>query len=507
MPQDSVTASPTQPDLAPLVDVRALVHERGGRRLLDEVTFTIRRGEYVALMGPNGSGKTTLVRHFNGLLLPSKGEVRIMGQPTSNPKHLETIRRTVGLVFQDPDDQMVAVTVEDEIAFGLENRLWDRERMIARVEEALERFHLTHVRERQTTSLSGGEQQRVAVAAIWATDPALLVLDEPTSMLDRPSAAELLDLLDSLAGQRTILHVTQHVREARRAGRLIVMSAGRVVLDGPPEEVLADENRLCELGILRRERRLGAPRTRSSEAALEAVDVTHVRRDGPREEEVLRGVSAHAPRGMVLAIVGKSGSGKSTLAWHFNRLLEPATGVIRLDGSDVRTMPLAKVRREVGLTFQRVDLQLFEATVADDVAFGLLQQGVSHEESRARAAETLESLGLPFEEYAARRPVTLSAGEQRRVALAGVLVMNPAVLVLDEPTSGLDAHGVDALVAHIEALRDAGHALVVVTHDLEFAAQVADLVLPVEEGRGTVSAEVEQTLAGLIEAWTGKKAE
>jgi len=503
MDQDSPTGSEAQGENAPLVETRALVHERGGRRLLDDVSLSIRRGEYVALMGPNGSGKTTFVRHLNGLLLPSAGEVRVEGLRTSDPAHLEAIRRTVGLVFQDPDDQMVAVTVEDEIAFGLENRSWPRERMIERVEETLARFHLTHVRDRQTTSLSGGEQQRVAIASVWATDPVLLVLDEPTSMLDLPSALELLDLLDSLASRRTVIQVTQSVEEAQRARRVLVMVDGRIVLDDAPEHVLADPDRLRALGIVRRDRGRARMVRPSAPVALEAGDVTHTRRDGPFEQVVLRGVSASVPRGSVLAVVGRSGSGKSTLAWHFNRLLEPDHGIIRLDGQDVRTLALPQLRRRVGLTFQRVDLQLFEITVADDVAFGLIEQGVPRDEALRRACEMLDALGLPSEQYADRRPSTLSVGEQRRAALAGVLVMNPSVLVLDEPTSGLDARGVDALVEQLEGLRDEGHTIVIVTHDVGFAREIGDSVLHLDDGEGTSSTDVDGVIAALIGAWTG----
>jgi len=497
------TAGPTGGDLLAL-DVRGLVHRRGERALLDGVTLAVRRGEYVALMGPNGSGKTTLVRHLNGLLQPTEGSVHVLGLDAGEPAHLPEIRRRVGLVFQDPDDQMVAVTVEDEIAFGLENLRWERPRMVERVTAALRRFHLEGVRERATTSLSGGEQQRVAIAAVWAQDPATLVLDEPTSMLDRPSATELLALLDELAGEHTIVHVTQSIAEARRTGRVVVLDAGRVVLDGPPEEVFANEARLRDLGILRSGRRITLrageePDVRAP--VIEAQDVHHVRRDGPVRRPVLHGASAAVPPGAILAIVGRSGSGKTTLAWHFNRLLEPSRGRILLRGRDVRDLPAADVRRQVGLTFQRADLQLFEITVLDDVAFGLLQRGVARAEAQAAAKAALDELGLPSDGYANRRPATLSVGEQRRVALAGVLVLDPAVLVLDEPTSGLDARGVEALLDQLERVRSAGRAIIVVTHDLEFAAQVADLVLCMKDGRGTASDRVAETLDALIRAW------
>ena len=462
-----------------IAEVRDLTYRPAGlnsraRPLLDDVSFTVRSGEYVVLMGPNGSGKTTLIKHFNGLLVPSQGEVRVMNMATADASSLAEIRRHVGLVFQDPDDQMVAVTVEDEIAFGLENLRWSHEAMQVRVDETLRRFHLQAVRERATTSLSGGEQQRVAIAAVWAMDPELLILDEPTSMLDRRSAAELLRLLGEMtrgteeARAHTILHVTQSVDEARLASRVIIMHEGRVALDGPPDEVLSDEAHLRSLGILRRpgEARRCTPSEEQPLPTMEAVNVCYTRRDGAELRSVLHNVSASIHSATVLAIVGLSGSGKSTLAWHLNRLLEPTSGNVFLNGQDIAQIPRAELSRQVGLTFQQVDLQLFEATVGDDIAFGLRQQGIPESDCRRRLTTTMDALGLPFEHYAHRSPVTLSVGEQRRVALAGVLVTGPKVLVLDEATSGLDAAGVDALVDQINAadgLVWPGRA--VVTHD------------------------------------------
>jgi energy-coupling factor transport system ATP-binding protein len=504
----------------PALDIRNLVHRPaailpGAASAIDGVSLTINRGEYVALMGPNGSGKTTLLRHINGLLLPTEGHVRAMGMATEDSACLPEIRRRVGLVFQDPDDQMVAVTVEDEIAFGLENLCWDGEAMRSRIGETLNRFGLDNVKDRATTSLSGGEQQLVAVAAVWAMDPDLLALDEPTSMLDRPSATRLLNMLDEIAGatndqkQCTVLHVTQDIAEAARADRVIVMDRGRIVLDGPPKQILSDEDRLRDIGVMRRSTRteqcspnVSLSPVDESIPAMEVTNVHHVRTDDAVENRVLEGVSATVRAGSVLAVVGRSGSGKSTLAWHLNRLLEPSDGMIALMGDDIAQMPHIEVCRRVGMTFQRVDLQLFEMTVADDVAFGLVQQDISEAESRIRAAMAVEALGLSFEDYADRSPMSLSTGEKRRIALAGALVVDPDVLVLDEPTSGLDASGIDALVEQIRTLRDGGRTLIVVTHDLELAGEIADTVLHIEDGTGEASGAVDEVLAALLDEWS-----
>ena len=488
----------------PVVDIRNLVHQRGNHTLIDGVSLRVAHGEYIALMGPNGSGKTTLARHLNAMLQPTSGDVHVLGKRTTNPSNTDAIRRAVGLVFQDPDDQMVAVTVEDEIAFGLENRAVPRDEMLRRVDDTIRRFHLDHVRDRATTSLSGGEQQRVAIAAVWATEPTLLVLDEPTSMLDRPSATALLRFLDNLITQhpdRAVIHITQSVTEAQHAHRVVIMERGRIVLDGPPAEALTDTDRLREIGIARRTHPWKRER-QCADPIIEAVDVGHTRRDGPLERTVLTGVNAEIARGRVTAIIGRSGSGKTTFAWHLNRLLEPSDGHINIDGRPARDIPLVDVRRKVGITFQRVDLQLFEPTVIEDVAFGLLQRGTTQSEAHVHAKEALAEVGLDPERYANRRPMSLSVGEQRRVALAGVLALGTEVLVLDEPTSGLDAHGVEQLGEQLRRLVDAGRSVVIVTHDLDFARAIADRVLVFEEGSATQSDDVNATLNQLEEAWS-----
>jgi energy-coupling factor transport system ATP-binding protein len=501
------TSHGTGSESVPLVAVRNLSMHAGDRAILDDVTLEIHRGEYTALMGSNGSGKTTLIRHFNAMLIPESGSVDILGIPTSEKTAISEIRGTVGLVFQDPDDQMVAVTVEDELAFGLENQNTPPDEMEARVQTTLDRFRLNDVRDRATTSLSGGEQQRVAIAGIWITDPALLILDEPTSMLDRPSATELLRYLDELHTEhpdRAIVHVTQSVNEARRANRVIIMQDGAVVLDGMPVDVLSDANRLRNLGILRStvSRIQSRPISPTTPVTISAENVHHTRRDGPDERSVLHGISADIPAGTVFGMVGRSGSGKTTLAWHLNRLLNPSEGRVLLDGRDMADLPALDVHRRVGLTFQRVDLQLFEPTVIEDVAFGPLQKGISPDEAQSAASDALRHLGLDPDRYGQRRPGTLSVGEQRRVALAGVLALEPEVLVLDEPTSGLDARGVDSLSILIRELADAGRTIAIVTHDLGFARVVADRVLHVEDGRGVVSDDVVELLEQLETNWT-----
>ncbi len=214
------------------------------------VSFSLERGEKAALMGLNGSGKTTFVRCLNGLILPSSGEVRVDGMKTSDPNHTYEVRRRVGMVFQDPDHQIVAATVIREIAFGLENLGLAHAEMVARVEEALERFHLTRYREHAPHLLSGGERQRLAIASVWVMRPDYLILDEPTSLLDPAARRETLALLkDRTVRDMGILLVTQYPEEALCMERLIVMNRGRIVEDGSPDRIFRNVSRMKRLGV------------------------------------------------------------------------------------------------------------------------------------------------------------------------------------------------------------------------------------------------------------------
>jgi len=498
---DTVSSAATQAVPAPpAIEMRSVAFDIRGRFLLDRVSITISPGEYVAVIGRNGSGKTTLIRHFNGLLLPTSGECFVFGLPTRDPRHLGEIRRRIGLVFQDPDDQMVAVTVEDEIAFGLENRAVPPEEMDRQVEAALDTFHLQHVRKRSTSALSGGEQQRVAIAAVWATNPDVLVLDEPTSMLDLVSSVALLELLNEIRGSKAVVHVTQNLQEAARAERVIVMDKGHVVFDGPTRQALEDRDSLRRWGVAVSSKIQSRNSRPGQSIAISTECLNHVREDGIETNHVLKDVTFQALHGSVLAIVGKSGSGKTTLAYHLNRLLEPTSGEVRIGERPARSIPLHEIRRIVGLTFQRVDLQLFEASVLDDVAFGLLQRGMERTEAYRRARLFLNRMGLDPDTFGNRAPGTLSTGEKRRVALAGVLVSEPDIIVLDEPTSGLDAESVEQLSEIVSDLSNQGKTLLIITHDLDFAARTADGVVLVEEGRAEML-EGTDHLGKLAAAW------
>lgn len=506
--------------------------------LLD-VDLEIAPGERLAVIGANGSGKTTLARCLNGLHLPDSGEVEVDGRSTRDPESLFEIRRLVGMVFQNPDDQLVSTTVETEIAFGLENLAVPAAVMRERVEEALTAFHLTEYRRHPPHRLSGGEKQRVAVAAAVALRPRYLVLDEPTALLDptgRREVNELLRTLHDRSGVATI-HITHSPEEAMAADRVIVMDQGRVLQDAPPEVLFAEPEPLLALGLgipfasalvagLRRGGvavPVGAPPAdleslaaavaaavgpgrisrwqppaapAPTPAKLSTQGLTYVYDEGwPTAHPGLDRADLEVPTNGVLALIGPSGSGKTTLAQHLNGLLKPSAGRVLLDGIDLWSLPLPRVRQRVGLVFQFPELQLFEETVALDVAFGPRNLGFDPARIETLVTRALETVGLPPDRFADRPPLSLSGGEKRRVALAGVLAMDPEVLVLDEPTAGLDPGAARALATVFHRLQEGGTTLVLITHDLELVAGLATHVAVLHQGRVQQNGPMRQVLA------------
>ncbi|OGG54037.1 MAG: hypothetical protein A3F84_06275 [Candidatus Handelsmanbacteria bacterium RIFCSPLOWO2_12_FULL_64_10] len=515
----------------------------GDHPVLRGISLTFRDGERVALMGANGSGKTTLARCLNGLLLPTQGRVLVDGLPTDRPDDLWEIRRRVQMVFQNPDDQLVSVLVEREIAFGLENLGVPPAEMRQRVEEMLRRFHLEGYRNHPPHLLSGGEKQRLAVASALAMRPRHLVLDEPTAMLDPEGRREVMATLDDLAraGDVTIVHITQTPEEAAATHRLIVLDRGLVAMDGPPEQVFG-EHRLRDLGLAppapaRLWVTLGGSgavpltpealaekigphpppyplpsppsdsfRCRSlpvgegggtkglspvlGEGEVSPFIITegleHIYHRGlPTERRAVAGVDMEIGRGTFTALIGASGSGKTTFVQHLNALLRPTRGRVLIDGEDTgrRGVDLRRIRQRVGLIFQFAEFQVFEETVDADVAFG--PRNLNWDEARVSEGvrRALGQVGLDPAPFGPRSPLTLSGGERRRVAIAGVLAMQPEALILDEPAAGLDPRGAAQMEGLLAGLHADGRTLLLVAHDMDLVARLAQRVIVMHQGR------------------------
>lgn len=501
---------------------------------LREINLTIPPGQLVAIIGHNGSGKSTLARLLVALLVPTSGTIHVDDLEAS-PTTLWEIRRRVGIVFQRPDDQLVANTVIDDVAFGLENIGIPPTRIEQQAREALAALDLAALADAQISELSGGEKQRVAIAGVLAMQPQYVILDEPTTMLTPRLARQLIDLAARLRAERgvTVIHITHFMYEVTAFDRVIVMDGGRVVMDGPPRAIFARISELQAIGLdvplatqisarlqqhgyaipqaVLHANELAAvlatfppPQAEPGPALLPAV-VTETQlqpavqpliatRDlhftylagTPLARIALRGVTCAVYAGEMLALLGGSQAGKSTLIEFFNGLRTPAPQRVFFDGADIGATgyDLNALRFQVGIVFQQPEAQLFEDTVGRDVSFTPRMRKLPPADSRAIVQRVLTDVGLDYETFRLRYVYALSGGQKRRVAIAGVLAMEPRVLILDEPTAGLDPRGRADLIALIHDLRKRLQITVVlVGNTLDTLAQEADRILVMQAGQ------------------------
>ena len=500
---------------------------------LDDVSFSVAPGERVALIGPNGSGKSTLVALLGASLAPASGSVTVDGvDPWGGSSERFAVRRLVGVVRQDPALQLVSTVVADDVAFGPRNLGFEPCEVEKRVSAALDIVGLGDVAQRDVSTLSGGQQQRLSLAGVLAMEPRYLVLDEATSMLDSAARREMRALSERLRAEKGvgIVQVTHDPLEALSADRIVVLEGGTVRASGTPSElasahaeVLARELYLGSYGAFAlAARRAGYAgrsvepedlgtwlRGQSSEvrgsisldaarfaSAAEGTPVVcpasggtsgladenpprHLRLEhvdfGYDETDVLSDVSLDVAGGELVLVAGPSGSGKSTLARVAAGLYEPSRGSVTCAGSSVRP-------GDVGIAFQRPEDQLFLNTVWDDIAFAPRNRGLSEADVALRVEEACRMVGLE-ESLLGRYPVTLSGGQARRAALAGVVALGPSAYVFDEPTAGLDCAGKRFVVALAKNMARAGAPVVVVSHDLAEWLEVADRVVLLAHGR------------------------
>jgi energy-coupling factor transport system ATP-binding protein len=390
----------------------------------------------------------------------------------------------VGLVFHDPGSQVVMDRVDDDVAFGLENRAWPAEAMRARVAETLEAVGLRGLARRRTGTLSGGEQQRLALAGTLAPRPGILVLDEPTANLDPWGAVAFFDRLRSIRETRaaTIVLVEHRADEAwGLADRVLALAADGSPLDfGPPARVLARSGaQLRKAGVWLPGDRASAPDPAGRPDILGPllVDARDLSFGYDPHIPVVRHVELDLIAGERVALAGPNGSGKSTLGRLLVGLLRPTSGRVRLSGADPSRLPAAELARRAGYVFQDPEQQFLADRVDAEVQLGL------RPDERPAAAEVMAGLGLPLERFADRSPYALSGGEQRRLSLACILVRRPALLVLDEPTFGQDRNGYEGLLAILRERVAAGTCLVAATHDEHFVRDVAGRRIALDAGR------------------------
>jgi len=504
---------------------------------LVDISLEITRGEFVLVIGPSGSGKSTFLRCINGLVPHFSGgrlagQVIVDGLDTRSHAPGELATR-VGFVFQEPEAQFVTERVEDELAFGMENLGVPPLTMRKRVEEVLDLLGIAALRDRPVASLSGGEQQRVAIASALALQPHILLLDEPTSQLDPLAAEEVLAALDRLnddLGLTIVLSEHRLERVIQHADRLIVMhGADGPPIVGSPREVMARIELtppVTKLGkalrweplplTVKEGRRFvsrsashlppptsnlqphggasqspisnptGALRSLQSPIALELRKVSHTYGD----RAALKDISLRVSIGEFVAVMGRNGSGKTTLLKCAVGLIKPKSGDVLVRGNDIRDKRVDEVAAHVGYVPQNPGALLFADTLRDELRFTLKHHGI--DAGQAASAELLAALGL--DRLAESYPRDLSTGERQRAALASIFVARPSILLLDEPTRGLDYLNKQRLIEALEVWRRDGTAVVMATHDVELIARAADRVILMAEGEIVVDGSPREVL-------------
>lgn len=434
------------------------------------ISLTVHAGDYVAILGANGSGKSTFARCVAGLLAPDSGSVRFDVPEGCVPS---------ALVFQSPADQLVAETVELDAAFGPENLGMSRERMRTVVRSSLEAFNLDRLADTPVHSLSSGRKQHLALAGVRALDPALFVLDEPTSMLSPLARKSLLDVLDRFRLEGgTVMHITHDMDEAARADRVVVLEDGLLVFDGSPTELAAVQpEALVRWGLAYdagagATHTTGTPHTTGAPHPADSPHTTGAPLLSVRSvcRGPVRNVSFDLAPGTITMITGESGSGKTLLLEMLAGLVRPDSGNVELVGDSA-----------AALAVQESEASLFAEFVADDIAWGPRNSGLSGKPLVERVRRSMDLCGLPFADFAERRTFSLSGGERRKAALAGIIAMDTPVVLLDEPSSALDVKSRGALIDLLCALRSEGKAVVCSTNREEECA-IADRVIALESG-------------------------
>ena len=505
----------------------------GTHRAIDEVNLDIEPGQFIAILGHNGSGKSTLAKHMNAILTPTGGTMWVDGKDTREEDNIWDVRQTAGMVFQNPDNQIIGTVVEEDVGFGPENLGVPTDEIWERVEQSLKSVGMIEYRHHSPNKLSGGQKQRVAIAGVVAMRPKCIVLDEPTAMLDPNGRKEVLRTVEELRKREkvTVILITHYMEEVIGADRVIVMDKGHVVMDGTTREIFSQVELLKKY-------RLDVPQVTllayelkqmgyaipdgilSVEELFDALEACGIKKaqdkkissskgnalakkektDAPilkleninyvyspetaYEKKALKDINWDIYEGEFIGVIGHTGSGKSTMIQHLNGLMKATSGALYFKGENIygEKYNLKQLRNNVGLVFQYPEHQLFEVDVLSDVCFGPKNQGLSEEECKERALEALRLVGLP-EKYYENSPFDLSGGQKRRVAIAGVLAMKPRVLVLDEPTAGLDPKGRDEIldqIAHLQ--KEKNLTVILVSHSMEDIAKYVDRIVVMNKG-------------------------
>ncbi len=489
---------------------------------IQDISFSLAAGELMLIAGPSGCGKSTLLKCLNGLIPHSyqgdlRGEIQLEGRSIKGLS-LRDLAQYVGTMLQDPDKQIVGSTVEQEVAFGMENLNTPRSEMRRRIQEVLKQLHLEPYIDKPTFALSGGQRQQVAAAGILVMHPSIFLFDEPFANLDARAVDELEQLIAGLrANGHTIIIVEHRVEEALhlKPDKVLLMHEGRQIFFGDTQEFLSiadptqvklpveavlrsisDQTQAYSLLVRPITTRQGS----QGETSEPILSFEHVHyRYSVFSEEVLHGVSCQVRRGETIALLGPNGSGKTTLVKQALGLLRPTKGSVRLYGEDTRNLSVAQLASRIGYVFQSPGAMLFAPSVHKEVSFGPENLRFTTERLKATVREAEEALNVA--QFDDRSPLSLSFGQQKRVTIASILAMQGRILLLDEPTAGQDYR---SYIAFMEYLRDlpALDALLFITHDLDLALRFTRRILLLKDGDLVADGPPLQVLAdpALLEA-------
>ncbi len=503
-------------------------NEAGSETVLDGINLQINEGEFVAILGKNGSGKSTFAKQLNAILRPSDGRVLVDGLDSIDDANKYKIRRKAGMVFQNPDNQMVASVVCEDVAFGPENLGLEPDEINNRVDGALKSVRMWNQSDVATGRLSGGQKQRVAIAGVLAMEPDYIILDEPTAMLDPEGRKEVIDTVVRLNKEKnmTVVLITHNIEEAINADRVIVIENGRVCADDKPDKIFMDKELIDKNGItvpfeyrvwreISGERKAAVKNIEqladkiaelagdgvepysddkhtdfrdisvNAEPLLVLNDVSYIYNPNTVYEKIaIKDISVSFKRGEFVGIAGHTGSGKSTLIQLFNGLLSPTNGCVMYEGRDINSKEISKkyVRSKIGMVFQYPEHQMVKDTVYEDVIFGPRNLNLDKEQCEKRAKASLSMVGIP-EEMWDKSPLQLSGGQKRRVAIAGVLAMKPDFIILDEPAAGLDAEGKREIFDWLrKTCVDDNIGIILVSHSMEDIAEYTDRMIVLNDG-------------------------
>lgn len=457
-------------------------YDGGKTWILDGIDLEIAYGQRIAIIGKNGSGKSTLAKIIAGLSSPDSGIVTLCGIKVFEANNVDSkayqkARESIGALFQSPEDQIVTTVVEDDVAFGLENLCASKEFMKQNISNALRAVNMENHRFSDPSNMSGGQQQRVAIASSIATKSRLLVLDEPTSMLDSCAKEDVNKLFNKLqTSGTTIVQVTHKISECKNADRILMLENGKL----RDVSLLELDEFFTEKSPAVIESKSMTENAKKSNTAIEIsnLNVSYTNSQSP----IIRDYSLSVKSGEIVAIMGKNGCGKSTLAKAICALIKYDSGSICVNGIKISEKTsksqMREIRKNIGYVMQLPEQQLFAQTVFEDVAYGPKNFGLEGRELHSRVLNALKSLHI--EHLAQKSPFELSGGQQRLAAIAGVLACNPKILVLDEPTAGLDFEYAKIVLKILSDLHNKGVTIIVITHDLNEAKSLGARIVTLD---------------------------